>query len=304
MVEREPQKEKIGKGELYFLRHPETEGIIAGYGLTMRDGRKDLLVGLVMVDRPKPVDPEWLHEIEVTFGEYQLAFMTASGERGISCQIQVEPESLPYLCQFPADEKTSAIETFLKPLLENPPKPILNLHWDPETKLWHSHFPTLADLPTEIRDVFEQFGEGCVAAETNMGVVHICHTSDAYLQEFPDKPVWYQWQLIHMPTAPLIRLEFAIFDRPRNPYRFESFLNVAEKDQARILSQLANQDKLHLAFYGDSLQYRFTKSVAHDEQQWQQLDELVEQAVRYWEALPPSQRDYNRAKAEFVLRSQ
>ncbi len=304
MLEREPQKEQIGKGELYFLRHPETEGIIAGYGLTMRDGRKDLLVGLVMVDRPKPVDPEWLNEIEITFGEYQLAVMTASGERGISCQIQVEPESLPYLCQFPADEKTSAMETFLKPLLENPPKPILNLRWNAETKLWHSHFPTLADLPTEIRDVFERFGDGCLAAETNIGVVHICHAADTAIQGFAGKPVWYQWQLIQMPTAPLIRLEYAIFDQPHNPYRFESFLNAAEEDQARILSQLANQDKLHLAFYGDDLQYRFTKSVIHDEQQWQQLDELVAQAVRYWEALPPSQRDFNRAKAEFMMRSQ
>lgn len=303
MVEREPQKEKIGKGELYFLRHPETEGIIAGYGLTVQDGRKDLLVGLLMVDRPKPVDPKWLEEIEINFGAHQLATMTANGERGIVCQMQVEPDSLSYLRQFPADEKTAAIATSLKPFLEEPPKPVLNLRWNAETKLWESHFPTRADLPTEIRDVFEKFGEGCLAAETNIGVVHVCHASDADIQGFASKPVRYQWQLIKMPTAPLIRLELVVVDQPLNPYRFESFLNVAEEDQARVLSQLANQNELHLAFYGDNLNYRFTKSVTHDEQQWQQLDQLVEQANRYWEELPPKQRDFDKAKAEFIRRS-
>lgn len=303
MGEREPPKEIIRRGELFFLWHPETEGIISGYGLTLQAGRKDLLAGLLMVDRPKPVDPEWLREIEMTFGDYQLAVMTASGERGIACQMQIKPDSLPYLRQFPADEKSAGIETILKPLLDDPPNPILNLHWNTETKLWQSRFPTLADLPSEIQEVFERFGYGCLAAETNIGVVHICHATDVDIEGFANKPVRYQWQLIKMPTAPLIRLELVVVDQPLNPYRFESFLNVAEEDQARALNQLANQDELHLAFYGDSLKYQFTKSIPHDEQQWQQLDELVEQANHYWEELPPAQRDFDKAKAEFIRQS-
>jgi hypothetical protein len=65
-----------------------------------------------------------------------------------------------------------------------------------------------------------------------------------------------------MPTAPLIRLNVVIFDRPENPFEFESFLNVAEEDQAHVLDELANQDELYLSFYGDDLKYRFTKTVS------------------------------------------
>ena len=104
-----------------------------------------------------------------------------------------------------------------------------------------------------------------------------------------------------MPTAPLIRLEFAIHDRPADPFRFESFLNVAEESQANVLTQLAGQDRLYLAFYGDNLQHRFTMAVSHDEQQWQQLDELVAEAERHWEELHEGVRDYDLAKARYIF---
>lgn len=105
-----------------------------------------------------------------------------------------------------------------------------------------------------------------------------------------------------MPTAPLIRLELAVFDHSTHSYRFESFLNVAQKDQLRVLTQLANQDRLYLAFHGDDLNLRFTKIVNHDRQQWQQLDELVSEAIDYWEQIPLDQRDFDQAKAEFMSR--
>jgi hypothetical protein len=64
MAEREPRKEVIERGELYFLWHPTTSDIFSGYGLTMQEGRKDRLVGLLMVDRPQPVDPQWLEDVK------------------------------------------------------------------------------------------------------------------------------------------------------------------------------------------------------------------------------------------------
>lgn len=50
-----------------------------------------------MVDRPKPVDPAWLKWVEDTYGEYQLVPMTATGERGIVCRMQIELEGLVHL---------------------------------------------------------------------------------------------------------------------------------------------------------------------------------------------------------------
>jgi hypothetical protein len=105
-----------------------------------------------------------------------------------------------------------------------------------------------------------------------------------------------------MPTAPLIRLQLTILDRPSNPYRFESFLNVAEEDQARVLAQLAGQDRLYLAFYGEDFDHRFTRIVSHDRQQWQYLDELVAEVLDHWHQIPPEQRRLDKAKAEFARR--
>ena len=301
MKEREPRRETISKGELFFLWHPGTEQVFSGYGLTTRASSKEFLTGLLMVDRPRPVDPEWLRDVEATFGECQLAPMTAAGERGIACLMQIEPESFPYLRRYPG-EKAAAIKTALEPLLEDPPKPLFSVRWDEEAHLWCSQFFVSDELPNEIRDVFERTGYGCLAAETGIGVVHVCHAADSDIEGFADKPVLYQWQLIKMPTAPLIRLELVIVDHPANPYKFESFLNVAQEDQARVLVQLANQDQLCLAFYGDGLKYRFTKIVSHDEQQWQYLDELVAEAIDYWTRIPPEQRNFDQAKVEFMSR--
>jgi hypothetical protein len=79
--------------------------------------------------------------------------------------------------------------------------------------------PSANELPDEIREVFEKTGYGCLAAETNIGVVHVCHAADADIEGFADKPVAYQWQLINMPTAPLLRLQIDILDQPDTPYR-------------------------------------------------------------------------------------
>ena len=97
MRETEPRKEIIQRGELYFLWHPTTSDVFSGYGLTMQEERKDRLVGLLMVDRPRPVDPQWLEDVKLVYGDYELVPMAANGDRGIVCQMYVAKESLPYL---------------------------------------------------------------------------------------------------------------------------------------------------------------------------------------------------------------
>jgi hypothetical protein len=128
MKEWAPRKETIGRGKLLFLSHPGTEERFFGYGLTKEPAAEGLLVGLLMIDRPRPADPEWLAEVETTFGECELIAMTPAGERGIACQMHIEPGSLPYLRRF-AGDKAAAIQTALQPLLMNPPKPVFTLRW-------------------------------------------------------------------------------------------------------------------------------------------------------------------------------
>ena len=295
-------KENPQRGELYFLGHPGTSDIFSGYGLVVEDGSAGHLLGILMVDRPRPADPRWLEEVETTFGECQLVPMTARGDRGVVCQMQIEPCNLSFLRRVPGFQ-AEAIKSALEPLLADPPKPIFSLHWDAEMRLWCSRFGSSAELPGEIREVFERTGYGCLTAETDVGVVHVCHAADQDIDGFVDQPVSSQWQLIEMPTAPLIRLEMIIFDRPDSPYLFESFLNVAEKDQAYILDELTRQHQLHLAFFGDELEYRFTKSIEHDDEQRHQLRQLVLEAIAHWAAIPADQRDFDSAKAKFMQRT-
>jgi hypothetical protein len=210
----------------------------------------------------------------------------------------IEPESLQYLQRFPIP-LTGQLEQALQPLLADPPPPRLKLGWDPEGRLWYSRFAPANELTPELRAVFEEYSYGCLAVESSEGVLHLCHAPDEDIEDFRGKPAAFRWQLVEMPTAPLVRLEAFIFDNPIAPFRFESFLNVGDEEQLNVLSQLASQEELHLVFFGDDLEYRFTKTLPHGEDQWQQLDEIVVQALSYWETLPETERDFDKAKADY-----
>ena len=301
MGEREPQREPIGRGELFTLAHPGDANTFSGYGLTLHPDRPDRLVGLLMVDRPQPVDPRWLVAVSATYGECDLYAITTGGERGLACRMQIEPDSLPHLQRFPS-EKADAMQAALQPLLDQPPVPTLRLSWDAEKQAWASRLAPPNELTPEIRQVFEHSGYGCLPVESSIGVVHLCHAPDVDIEGFRGRPAGYRWELIEMPTAPLVRLSVRIYDWIEDPYRFESFLNVGAADQLQALAQLAGQEKLYLAFYGDELAYHFTKILHHDEEQWQQLDEIIIQAEAYQAQLPPEQRDFDQAKADFMRR--
>ena len=300
MGEMEPRKEAIQRGSLYYLHHPGTDCVHSGYGLTLYPDRPEHLVGLLMVDLPQRADPVWLRSVANTYGDCPLIPMTAGGERGLACRMVIEQDSIPHLQRFPIP-LSEQLQQALQPFLDEPPAPRLKLRWDPESQLWQSRFSPPNELTPELREVFEQHSYGCLAVESSAGVLHLCHAPDKDLEGFRGKPARYQWQLIEMSTAPLIRLEATILDNPLFPYLFESFLNVGEGDQLAILTQLAGQEELHLVFFGDDLEYRFTKSLPHDEQQWQQLDEIISRAVAYWEHLPLAQRDFDLAKYSFML---
>jgi hypothetical protein len=79
---------------LLFLWHPGTNDLFSGYGLVVAPAH---LVGLLLVDRPKSVDPNWLATIERTFGSSQLTAMTTGGVRGLVCQMRIAEASMHYL---------------------------------------------------------------------------------------------------------------------------------------------------------------------------------------------------------------
>ena len=160
--------------------------------------------------------------------------------------------------------------------------------------------PNTMQLPEAIKELFTNTGYGCLALESDQGIVHVCHAADQDIASFAEAPIISQWQLIKMPTAPLLRLEFLILDNPTNPFKFESFLNIAEPDQAAVLDEMLQQDHFALAFFGDALTYQYSKLDAHEITQRQQLAYLMDEAMTYWQALPVGQRDFDLAKAIFM----
>jgi hypothetical protein len=164
--------------------------------------------------------------------------------------------------------------------------------------------PKLApyELPSELREVFESTGPGCIPTETDIGIVHICHAADRDIDRFTNRLTLYQWQLALMPTAPVLRLSLQIIDQPLNPYKFESFLNIGREEDARVVTTLGSQETLYLTFYGQDLTYRFTKVIGHNASQREHLHRLAELAADRWNHIPEAQRDFDQAKAEFQRR--
>ena len=116
------QSTTVARGDLLFLWHPDTPSIFSGFGLAVEAGRADLLIGLLIVDRPFPVSEAWLEEIEQTFGGFELYAMTATHDHGIACQMRVEADSLPYVRALDMP-LAHLLRHALVPLLAQPPQP-------------------------------------------------------------------------------------------------------------------------------------------------------------------------------------
>jgi hypothetical protein len=126
MREREPQ--------LVFLWHPGTRDIFSGNGLRMAPAH---LIGVLMVDRPRPVAADWLEDIRQTFGGYELVAMTHSGERGLVCQMRIVEDSRVHL-RVMRSAQSEAIRQALLPLLAEPPAVTLAMAWDEARAGWVS----------------------------------------------------------------------------------------------------------------------------------------------------------------------
>ena len=299
-VEGEPQHETVRPGQLYFLSHPGS-ALFSGYGLTTQAGRKDRLIGLLMVDRPHVVDPKWLAELEARYGDYHLISMTQTGERGILTQMHIAEESAPLLERFThpvARDFTQA----LQPLLEDGgplgAAPVLKLRWDAERKLWSSDF--WVGLSPVLQEVFREIGYGVMAVELpDDAVSFVTHAPDVDIHTFHNAQVRYRWEFIPMPTAPLIRYRAAILVNPQSPYVLAHFLNVADAEQARCLGRLVKQAALTFDFFGDEYEYLSSKQIPHPAESRIGLQEIVQSAIAYYGAIPAAQRDFDRAKALF-----
>ncbi|MFC1790191.1 hypothetical protein ACFLZP_01755 [Patescibacteria group bacterium] len=301
-AEKELDKEMISSGELLSLWHPGTKGTFSGYGLVTKDGKPDFLVGLLVVDCPELVDSEWLGEVEEVFGSYDLVPISIDGERAIVCQMQIEPESLPFLRRFQGPS-AAGIRGALAGLLEVFPRPAFTVRWDERAGLWTSQLAVPTKLSLVEQRYFKKNGYGCLPRATNIGTMHLCYAASTDISRFESEAVGYQWLLVKMPTAPLIRFQAATQGDQTNTHQFESILYIAQPDHLTMLLQLADQARLYFVLYGDDLKYHFTKIVGHAPQQRQALEKIVFEAMAYQNQIPRGKRDYHSALVEYQRRS-
>ena len=132
------------RGDLLFLLH-DGEVQFSGYGLVVESGCPHHLVGLLMVDRPKPASVAWLQQIEAQFGPVELKPKTRGGERGLVCHMWIDEASLVHVRQLPGGF-TQVLQQVLSVLLAHPPVPQLDVAWDAATRLWVSTFHQVSQI--------------------------------------------------------------------------------------------------------------------------------------------------------------
>jgi hypothetical protein len=164
---------------IYGLWHPGRR-IYSGYGLSLYPDRHDVLVGLLMVDRPQPVDQIWLGLISVMYGHVELYQMTLDGSAGIACQMFITEDSRAFVR--PVNVPGGAlIGIVLATLLADKPAARLEMSWDRQRKLWNSQFLLDAEgaIPGQPRfqlgDIVATPGAVEALAEANQAPTELLH---------------------------------------------------------------------------------------------------------------------------------
>ena len=261
-----------------------------------RKAARTIWWGLLMADRPRLADPAWLARIEEVYGEYQLVPMTEGGRRGILCQMRVAHDSL-HLIRPGLTSRAPEFRAALTPLLDSHPNPIFKVRWNPERGVWQSEF--WIGLPEEMQAVFKSGGYGCFAADRGDHISFITHAADGDIEDFRRAEVAYRWELVEMPSAPLVHFQAAILDNPWSPYLLEHFLNVADPEQAEILTRLVRQEQLCFDYFGTDYEYRYSKYLVHPADLRGGLSKLIDQALDYQRSLLTEGRDFDRAKMDY-----
>ena len=110
-------------------------------------------------------------------------------------------------------------------------------------------------------------------------------------------PIHIQHKLYTHPAAPVIRMVTMLYDRPRAPYRLDTFINVGDEAQRADYATLSEQARLLMLFYDERLAHRLSKLVPIEP--GMTMDVLVH-AVRHALSIPAGRFDFDRAKAEVM----
>jgi hypothetical protein len=115
-------------------------------------------------------------------------------------------------------------------------------------------------------------------------------------------PIHLRQELYTHPAAPVIRSVLTIYDRPGNPLALECYTNIEDEDQRADFARLAEQEHFLMFFYDEALSHRLTKVVTHRDPHTVQM--ILARAEQLLAAIPPPERDFDRAKEEVLREAQ
>ena len=156
-------------------------------------------------------------------------------------------------------------------------------------------------LPDHLRRaLLMQHGPVCSALIVNDVGSVVVKTSASDSESFRGPvPILYRYELGRYPEGAAIRLYLEIQDRPDHPYMLETFLNPASDGDLALLHRLGTQSELHIHFFDMQVQYQYSKSVRHRQQQRDELAQLIQMSLAHLATIPLAQQNWAQVKARY-----
>jgi hypothetical protein len=159
------------------------------------------------------------------------------------------------------------------------------------------------ELPPELAEFLRGQRYAALLHATNQGTVLVAKVPRPDIDSVRGRvPIELRHELYAHPTSPVIRLVTRIYDQPDSSLALETYVNVADEVQRTDYTALGHSSTLLLLFYDDQVRHILTKrtgGIAPDV-----IDEVLRTADQLLAAIPVDRRDFDRAKADVMQRTQ
>lgn len=161
-----------------------------------------------------------------------------------------------------------------------------------------------SELPPELAEFLKDQPIAALLHGTeNQGTVLVVKAPRQEIRSVQGRvPIELRHELYRHPAAPVIRMVTRIYDRPDSSLGLETFVNVENPVQRADYAALAEQDHLLMLFYDERLRHQLTKRVGTPDPE--AVTEVLTTADRLLTAIPADRRDFDRAKADVMARTQ
>lgn len=154
-------------------------------------------------------------------------------------------------------------------------------------------------LPPELADFLQDQDLAALFHAADVGTLLVVKAPSAELATLRGPiPIGLIHELYTHPRSPVIRSLLTFVDQPEAPLKLETFTNPGDPDQRDPFAALAEQDEIPLLFYDELLQHRLSKRVNNATAG--EIPAIVATADRLLAAIPPDERDFDRAKADIM----